>query len=81
MLKASSASCAAASIYGCIPVLQLHAKGLSSTSCLAGGGGNAQMLQNKVQQIIQMNQLQGFFPPGSQQVNNVLNKVARVDFK
>ena len=39
------------------------------------------MLQNKVQQIIQMNQLQGFFPPGSQQFNNVLNKVTRVDFK
>ena len=39
------------------------------------------MLQNKVQQIIQMNQLQGFYPPGSQQFNNVLNKVARVDFK
>ena len=64
-----------------LKMLQPHARELRFTSCDAGGGGNAQMLQNKVQQIIQMNQLQGFYPPGSQQFNNMLNKVARVDFK
>ena len=39
------------------------------------------MLQSKLQQIIQMNQLQGFFPPGSQQFNKALQSVSRVDFK
>eukprot|EP00891_Asterochloris_glomerata_P001236 jgi/Astpho2/1236/Aster-07086 len=38
------------------------------------------MLQSKLQQIIQMNQLQGFFPPGSQQFNKALQSVSRVDF-
>lgn len=46
----------------------------------AGAGGNVQMLQSKLQQIIQMNQLQGFFPPGSQQFNKALQSVSRVDF-
>ena len=53
-----------------------------SESCIpAGAGGNVQMLQSKLQQIIQMNQLQGFFPPGSQQYNKALQSVSRVDFK
>ena len=47
----------------------------------AGAGGNVQMLQSKLQQIIQMNQLQGFFPPGSQQFNKALQSVSRVDFR
>ena len=47
----------------------------------AGAGGSVQMLQSKLQQIIQMNQLQGFFPPGSQQFNKALQSVSRVDFK
>ena len=47
----------------------------------AGAGGDVQMLQSKLQQIIQMNQLQGFFPPGSQQFNKALHSVSRVDFR
>ena len=55
----------------------------SHKSCMpaGAGGNNVQKLQSKLQQIIQMNQLQGFYPPGGQQFNKALQSVSRVDFR
>jgi hypothetical protein len=40
-----------------------------------------QALQQKLQSIIQANRLDAFYPPGSPVLQNVLNRLGRVDFK
>jgi len=52
---------------------------------LGGPGANnpasMQALQQKLQSIIQANRLDAFYPPGSPVLQNVLNRLGRVDFK
>ena len=55
---------------------------VSSCFALGGGGGNAasqQGLMTKLQQIIQSNRLEAFFPP--QKLHQLVDRLTRLDFR